>query len=428
MMTVTFNRDKYLGYSLSIALIAALLLSPYGKAHAGLSIDIVKSPRKLPIAIMELTGPYGSKISEIVSKDLSLSGLFEPLDPDSFIERPGQKFSKLHWTGTGAEAVLKGEVVAATDLIVKVTLYDVVEGRPVMSKQYKATRELLRPLAHSVSNDIYRHITGKEGIFRTRIVYTTQKEGLAELHLADWDGKRGRNLPVKARSLIAPRWHWSGKSILYSAQRNTTWNILRLKLSTMTEEPLIQEKGTNIAGGFFPEGDRFTFSSSKDGTPDIFTYYIRRKKLSKLTRDYGIEVSPAVSPDGEAIAYVSDRTGSPQIYTMDKFGYNKDRLTYEGRYNTSPVWAPDGKTIAFSGWKEGSNQIFTIRTDGRGLRQVTGQGNNEEPSFSPNGRFIVFTSDREGSKAIYMMRASGEDQRRISPPGVRASSPRWSPN
>ncbi|MCK4910911.1 MAG: Tol-Pal system beta propeller repeat protein TolB [Thermodesulfovibrionales bacterium] len=427
-MTVTITRDKCPRYLLSLALAAAVLLSPQGKSDAGLSIDIVKAPRKLPIAVMELTGPYGSQISEVISEDLSLSGLFEPLDPETFIERPGQKFSKVHWAGTGAEAVLKGEVVAAEDLIVRVTLYDVVEGRPVMAKQYKATRELLRPLAHAVSNDIYRHITGKEGIFRTRIVYTTLKDGQAGMHLADWDGKRGRELPVKARSLMAPRWHWSGKSILYSAQRERSWNIHRIHLSSMKEEPLIQEKGTNIAGGFFPEGDRFTFSSSKDGTPDIYTYYIHRKKLSKLTRDYGIEVSPAVSPDGESIAYVSDRTGSPQIYTMDKFGYNKDRLTYEGRYNTSPSWSPDGKTIAFSGWKEDSNQIFTIRTDGRGLRQLTGEGNNEEPSLSPDGRFIVFTSDREGSKAIYMMRASGEEQRRISPPGVRASSPRWSPN
>ncbi len=422
------NKIKVLRYLSTLVISLMLLHTLHGVALAGLSIDIVKSPRKLPIAVMELTGPYGGQISDIVSNDLSLSGLFEPLDPDSFIERPGQKFSKVHWAGTGAEAVLKGEVEAGKNLIVKITLYDVVEGTPVMAKQYTASRELLRPLSHSISNDIYKHITGKEGIFRTRIVYLTRNGEEAGLHLTDWDGKRGRDLPVKARSLIAPRWHWTGKSIVYSAQRERSWNILRINLSSMEEEPLIQEKGTNIAGGFFPDGDRFTFSSSMEGTPDIFTYYIRRKKLSQLTRDYGIEVSPAVSPDGESIAYVSDRTGRPQIYTMDKFGYNRVRLTYEGRYNTSPSWSPNGKTIVFSGWHEDRNQIYTIRTDGRGLRQLTGDGNNEEPSFSPDGRFIVFTSDREGNKNVYMMRADGKDQRKISPPGIRAYSPRWSPN
>ncbi len=406
---------------------AAILLASYGAAHASLSIDIVRSPRRLPIAVMELTGPYGSRISQTVRDDLALSGLFEPMDEASFIERPAQRFSKARWAGTGAEAVVKGEVLVGENLTVTVTLYDVVEGTAVMAKRYQATRKLVRPLAHSISNDIYKHITGREGVFRTQIAYVTSDEDEAALYMADWDGKRSRKLGVRANIILAPRWHWSSKNIIYSAQRGKNWGIFRLDLSTMMEEHLIQGKGTNIAGGFFPDGDRFTFTSSVEGTPDIYTYYIRRKKLSRLTRDFGIEVSPSISPNGEKIVYVSDRTGSPQIYTMDKFGYNKSRLTYEGSYNTSPSWSPDGKLVVYSGWQDGKNHVFTIRADGRGLRQLTVDGNNEEPSFSPDGRFIVFTSDRRGSKAVYVMRSGGEDQRMITTPGLKTFSPRWSP-
>ncbi len=121
-----------------------------------------------------------------------------------------------------------------------------------------------------------------------------------------------------------------------------------------------------------------------------------------------------------------DKAGR-HIYTMDKFGYNKSRLTYEGSYNTSPSWSPDGKLVVYSGWQDGKNHVFTIRADGRGLRQLTVDGNNEEPSFSPDGRFIVFTSDRRGSKAVYVMRSGGEDQRMITTPGLKTFSPRWSP-
>ena len=403
------------------------MLASHGTAHSSLSIDIVKSPRKLPIAVMELTGPYGSQISQTVRDDLALSGLFEPMDEASFIERPAQRFSKARWAGTGAEAVVKGEVLVGKDLTVTVTLYDVVEGTAVMSKQYKTTRKLVKPLAHSISNDIYKQITGREGVFRTRIAYVVNDDDGAALYMADWDGKRSRKLGVRASIILAPRWHWSSKNIIYSAQRGKYWGIFRLDLSTMKEEPLIQEKGTNIAGGFFPDGDRFTFSSSREGTPDIYTYYVRRRKFSRLTRDYGIEVSPSISPNGEKIVYVSDRTGSPHIYTMDKFGYNKSRLTYEGSYNTSPSWSPDGKLVVYSGWQDGKNQVFTIRADGRGIRQLTDKGNNEEPSFSPDGRFIVFTSDRGGSKAVFVMRSGGEDQRMITTPGMKTFSPRWSP-
>jgi TolB protein len=405
---------------------ALIFMLPY-IASAGLTIDIVKAPRKLPIAIMELTGPYGNQISEIISADLAFSGLFEPLDSETFIERPGQRFSKARWAGTGAEAVVKGDVLTGDILTVNVRLYDVVEGHSVMAKKYTATRDLIRPIAHSIANDIYQQITGNEGIFRSRIAYIKKEEKDNRLYLADWDGHREKYLGVKADNLIAPRWHWEGKKLIYSALRNTSWGIYRVDISTLRERALINQSGTNIAGGFFPKGDRFTFSSSKEGTPDIFSYYVKKGKISRLTRGYGIEVSPSISPNGKDIVYVSDRTGKPQIYTMDKFGYNKTRLTYKGSYNTSPSWSPDGKVITYSGWSEGKNQIFTIRTDGRGTRQITSLGNNEEPSFSPDGRFIVFTSDRDGKRAIYIMSSSGQEQVRISPNGVVVHSPQWSP-
>jgi TolB protein len=83
--------------------------------------------------------------------------------------------------------------------------------------------------------------------------------------------------------------------------------------------------------------------------------------------------------------------------------------------------------LAFCGRHEGKNQIFTVRPDGSGLQVLTEHGNNEDPSFSPDGRYIVFTSDRDGGKGIYIMRANGESQKSITPRGVKAYGPRWSP-
>jgi TolB protein len=93
-------------------------------------------------------------------------------------------------------------------------------------------------------------------------------------------------------------------------------------------------------------------------------------------------------------------------------------VTFEGKYNTSPEWSPKGDRLVFSGRHEGKNHIFLVRPDGTGLERLTDIGNNEEPSFSPDGRFIAFSS---------VMRADGETQRRISPPGVKAFGPAWSP-
>jgi TolB protein len=79
------------------------------------------------------------------------------------------------------------------------------------------------------------------------------------------------------------------------------------------------------------------------------------------------------------------------------------------------------------GRKNGKNQIFVVNSDGKDLRQLTFEGNNEGPSFSPDGFFIAFDSDRVGSRGIYMMRINGEGQKRITPKYLKAMSPKWSP-
>ena len=411
----------------SAVLIALWMASP-AMARAELYIDIISSPRKLPVAIMQFDGASGKKLSSIITDDLRLSGIFSPMDSRGFSERPGQDFDPGNWIGTGAEAVVKGSVESTDELVVTLRLYDVVESRLIMEKKYRAGSSLLRPLAHAAANDIYEKITGKKAVFRTKIAFiSADRDGYYSLNVADWDGRRTTRLNVRARSLLSPHWSPDARQLVYTAERDRKWGIFTLDFTTMKEEPLLIMKGTNMAGDFFPNGKTLSLSSSINGSTDIYSYDLRSKKLKRLTRDMGIEVSPTVSPDGKRVAYVSDRPGSPQIYTMDVMGYNKARVTYEGGYNTSPSWAPRGNRIAFSGRHKGRNQIFTVWPDGSGMRMLTTKGNNEEPSFSPDGRFIAYTSDREGKRKVYVMRADGSDQMRISPSGAEAFSPSWSP-
>jgi TolB protein len=409
------------------ALLCAFLALIPSRAAAKVYIDIVSSPRKLPIAIQEFQGAYGSRITAIVSEDLRYSGLFLPVESDAFLEGPVEPFKRANWAGTGAEAVVKGSVTAGEKLVVRVMLYDVFEGRLLYERKYNAPPSMLRPLAHAVAGDIYREITGRGAAFKTKIAYVTQTGERHELNIADWDGKRRNNLGISSSALLAPHWSDDGGRLLYSAQRGRQWGIYLLDFGRMKESRVFSSRGINVAGDFLPGGESFTLSSSRAGTPDIYIYGIKSRKLKRLTSGRGIEVSPSVSRNGKKVAYVSDRGGNPQIYTIDKFGYNKSRVTFEGNYNTSPAWSPGGDRIAFCGRYNGKNQIFTVRPDGSELRLLTDSGNNEEPSFSPDGRFIAFTSDRDGTKGVYTMRANGEAQRRISPPGLKAFGAGWSP-
>ncbi|HWR58442.1 MAG TPA: Tol-Pal system beta propeller repeat protein TolB [Thermodesulfovibrionales bacterium] len=412
-----------------VFLLSALCCLLSTGAEAVVHIDI-SSPtlKKLPIAIAEFAGPQGKEISDVIKDDLDFTGIFLCLDRNSFIEAPSQSFMTNNWSAIGADAVVKGTVTGGKDLTTLVLLYDVAEGREVFRKEYQTEAALLRPLAHTIANDIYQHMTGEAGIFRTKIAYVERKGREDGLSLIDWDGQRKNDLGIKGNVLLSPHWSKDGSRLIYSAERYRQWGIYLLNFRKMAETKVFSSKGTNIAGDFFPNSDEFIFSSSMGGTPSLYTYIISASRLSRLTSSRGIDVSPSLSPDGSQVCFVSDRGGAPQLFIMSRNGYDARRLTFNGPYNTSPSWSPKGDRIVFSGREGSKNQIFTISPDGSGLMQLTDRGNNEDPSFSPDGRYIVFSSDRDGERSVYVMRSNGEGQKRILPKGTKAFGPRWSPN
>jgi len=412
----------------SLCLIVTTIILLCSSALARVYIDITSpAVKRLPIAISDFEGPHGKEISDIIRNDLDFSGIFHCIDSRAISESSSQPFNQKNWRVLGAEIVVKGITRLDKDLIVYVSVYDVTDGKEIFRKEYRAGANLVRPLAHSISNDIYKEFTGHEGVFRTRIAYVIRRNGSDSLNIMDWDGYRSIDLGVKGSVILTPRWSGDGGALLYSAERNRSWNVYLLNLKAASEKMVFSSSGTNIAGDLISKTE-FLLSSSKDGNPDIFVYSIPDARLRRLTSSRGIEVSPSISPDGKSIVFVSDRDGSPQLFIMDRDGHSMRRLTFHGSYNTSPSWSPRGDMIVFSGRAGGKNQIFLISPDGTNLIQLTDSGNNEDPCFSPDGRYIVFTSDRDGEKGIYIMRSNGEAQRRITPRGTRASNPRWSPN
>jgi len=380
-------------------------------SHAKVYIDITSpAMRKLPISISYTGTEMAKEIPEIVKNDLDFTGIFYLIDPDIL----------------GAEITAKISVETAEEIKADVTLFDLINNKEVLRKKYTASRNILRTLAHSISDDIFKEITGREGIFRTKISYIVSESDKKMLYVMDWDGYNKIRLVSKGFTLIHS-WSPDSQYLVYSSERNKMWEIYSLNLRNYREMILFSSnKGSNLVGGI-SHNNQIAFSSSKDGSPEIYVMNLNGSGSKKLTKSLGIDVSPVFSPDGSQIAFVSDRGGTPQIYIMDSDGTRIRRLTFEGVYNTSPAWSPDGKWIAFVGRKNGNNQIFMIKSDSTDLRQLTENGNNENPTFSPDGMFIAFDSDRDGSKGIYLMSINGERQKRITPKDIKAMNPKWSP-
>lgn len=411
-----------------IILCTMLFALSFSPATAKVYIDITSPAlKKLPIAIYNFGGLSGREISDTIKDDLEFTGLFTYIDRAAYIEGLYQPFNPKNWTPLGIEMVVKGIVKEGKELTLPLSLFDVLEAKEISNKEYKAGKELIRPLSHTIANDIYTALTGERGIFRSRIAFVAESGGIKDINIMDWDGKRISKLGLKENLILSPHWSKDGTKLIYSAERNRQWGIYLVNFLNTTVKKVFSSKGTNIVGDLLPDGNEFIFSSSKEGRVDLYMMNLKNNTIRKLTSSQSIEVSPAISPDGKYIVFVSDRGGSPQIYTMRRDGSDIRRITFEGSYNTSPNWSPRGDKIVFSG-RRGANQICIVNPDGTGLVQLTTQGNNEDPSFSPDGRFITFTSDRDGRKGVYIMRANGESQKRITPKKMKAFYPRWSPN
>jgi TolB protein len=416
-------------YCNALLIAALVLLISFQYAYADkIYIDISQAGvRKLPVAIQPFIG--AKNVSDVVKADMTFTGLFDCLDDAAQIERPDQPFNVQSWKGLGVEMVVKGVTTKSTasSIAIIISAYDVAAGKEVLRKEYTARPDLSRLLAHAVANDIYKILTGQQGIFKTKIAFIARKSGSAELYMMDWDGERMYPVGVKGGIILTPRWSPDGSKLIFSEERNRKWGIYVLDMNTMRVLSTIPLSGVSIAGNFFPDNRRFAFSTSRNGYSGISIGDIGGTPGRKIISTPWIDVSPSVSPDGASLVFVSNRSGGPQLYISDREGFGARRLTFQGNYNTSPQWSPTGDRIVYTNMMGGKNQIFTIKPDGSQMTQLTDAGNNEDPCFSPDGRYIAFTSNRDGSAGIYVIRANGEGLKRLTPKGFRAANPGWSP-
>jgi TolB protein len=405
---VQITHFKFFVFTCSL-LTFSFLLPPV--SHAKVYIDITSPAfRKLPLSIHSSGSTEAKKISEIVYDDLELTGIFDLIDP----EIPGAEM-KVNITANSLEKI-KADV----------SVSDLIKNKDLLNKRYSSSKSILRSLSHTIADDIFEAVTGKKGIFRTKLTYIVSSAHKRWLYFMDWDGKNPKK--IVARGLTTSHtWSPDSRYVFFSSERKRKWKIYSLNMRNYSERTLFSSKGLNVVGGVSPD-NRISFSSSLSGSPEIYVMNMYGGAAQKITKSFGIDISPVFSPDGSRIAFVSDRGGSPQIYVMNSDGSRLRRLTFEGSYNTSPAWSPDGKWIVFVGRKNGKNQLFMIQSDGKDLHQITEKGNNENPTFSPNGIFIAFDSDRAGQKAIYLMNVNSGFSKRITPKNIKAMNPKWSPH
>lgn len=397
----------------------------------------------------------GENLFKVIFNDLTVSNYFafikqEAFDPASvggLRPAPGDPkgFNFKYFKTIGAEFLIRGGYrIAGDKLSLEIYVYHVSQAKTILGKTYEGSIDKARVIGHTFANDVLKALTGKKGIFTTKLAAVMRPNIKAhkEVYMMDWDIENVTRISNHQSVAISPAWSSTGDRIAYTAfayhdnikSRNA--DLFIYEIATQKRWLVSYKKGINSGANFMPDGRHLLMTLSQSGTPDIYKVTSDGKTSTRITNgpNRAMNVEPAISPDGSKIAFSSDRSGRPMLYVMNVDGSNIKRLTFAGNYNSTPSWAPDGKSLAFAGYDKGHFDLFLINIDGSGLKRLTEAttiggkaADNRDPSFSPDGRHIAFISNRTGNTQIYIIDPEGNNERRLTYDKQDWEQPRWSP-
>jgi len=426
------------------------------KAFALIEVDITRGNlNPLPIAVTPLSidedsklnfkellkeDDIGSEISIVIENNLRKTGLFNPLNKDSFLQKSDIAHLKPRfedWALIKAQAMITGKVTFVEEkLRVEFRLWDILAGKEMMALAFTTVPNNWRRVGHIITDKVYQRLTGEKGYFDTRIIYVAEEgpktKRIKKLAIMDQDGFNTKYLTLGNELVLTPRFNPTNQMVTYLSYFRNLPRVYLLDIETGVQEVVGDFPGMTFAPRFSPDGKKIIMSFAMDGNSDIYTMDLENRVVERITNHPSIDTSPSFSPNGKYICFNSDRSGYQQIYIMKSDGSNVKRISFgKGLYGT-PVWSPRGDLIAFTKLHKGKFYIGVMRTDGKGERLLTENFYQEAPSWSPNGRVLIFyretKTDAKGegfSAKLWSIDLTGYNERLVDTE-TDASDPSWS--
>jgi TolB protein len=383
-------------------------------------------------------------LGQVLWDDLNFEREFYMVPRDTYgsvaAARTAEQVPFAAWRELGADAVVFGTVQrTGNELRIQVRLFNVRSRQSVFAKEYTGTAANPRMYAHTISDEIHDQQRGLKGIARTKLAFVSDRNGVSlagtvekrqvkEIYIADYDGANPRRVTVSRQLNLNPSWSPDARALAYTTYRPNPDVFVSLIYQGVLQNPT-KGVGTNYLPVFSPDGKQIAFMSGRDGNTEIYVMNADGSNVRRLTNNQAGESSPTWSPTGSQIAFTSDRSGKPQIYVMNSAdGSGVRRLTVNESEADRPTWSPPPfNEIAFSASTGPGYDIKVLEIATGQIRQLTfGEGSNEGPAWAPGGRHLSFTSTRAGGRTqVFTIGRDGRGLRQITREGNN-QTPAWS--
>lgn len=394
----------------SLAAVLALAPHPvFGQGQVTTSIGPGQYLNLIPVAI-----PL-PQLAEGVDPQQVHTSFFEVLrrdvnESDVFVQKPiPPGFTRTPEAARQLGALYLLKLVIGTDasgFVVEARLID-TSGLQALGRKYSGSPSALPRIAHLIVSEMVRTVSGRPGIFLSQIAFASNRDGVWEIYLMDWDGANQRRITTHKSLSILPSWAPDNQRMVYTSWVRGTSDMYIINRRGGGRVRLQTNLALNTSATFSPVGNDIAFVGSVNGNPDIYLIRDDGTNLRRLTNQSSIESTPEWSPNGRQISFTSGRGGTPQIYVMDAEGTDVRRISFEGDWNDDATWSPDGDKIAYTSRVRGRFQIRVANVTTGENRVIAGEGSNEQPTWSPDGKWIAFQSNRSGRWQVYRIRADG---------------------
>ena len=142
-----------------------------------------------------------------------------------------------------------------------------------------------------------------------QIIFTSFRDGNAEIYITDADGKNARRITNKAGYDGGPFFSPDGKKIIYRSDRkdNDLLQVYINNLEGTAERQLTSNEFVNWGPSFFPDSRHIIYATSKHGHQNYELYLmdVETGVEERISYHEGFDGLPIFSPDGKKLMWTS---------------------------------------------------------------------------------------------------------------------------
>jgi TolB protein len=177
---------------------------------------------------------------------------------------------------------------------------------------------------------------------RGEVVYVAERDGRADLFVADSLGGSVRRLTSDPEVERYPAWSPDGSRVVYAKRIEGGWDLFAMDVAERSEERLTFDGVYVGHPAWSPDGSRIAFDTFRGGQTEIAVLDLEGMDVTDLTSRPGNDLVPNWSADGGRIAFGAEvEPGNWDVWIVDTTTLALTRLTSDSAADGGPVFVPE---------------------------------------------------------------------------------------